>query len=215
MLDHQEDRRLLMRVSNQKPRGFTLIELMITLVILAVLTVLGIPAFYEMINNMQVRAAAESILDGLQIARAEAVRRNVYTQFVLNADTGWAINEISPPTACGGVVAVIQTRSGGEGSKNATVSMVPAGANTITFTPMSRATNACTVTAVDTTKPHWIQFNIGSTVLDSTQERPLEIRITANGGIRMCSPWVGDANDLNLPSNAGNWHLPVGDPRRC
>lgn len=198
-------------------KGFTLIELMIAITVLGVLLVLGLPSFVEMIQNTQIRTAAEGILDGLQIARSEAVRRNAYTQFVLGPGTGWTVFEINPPTsglACG-TIATIQSRSGAEGSSNATVSISPAGGSTITFTPMGWTSNSCTGLNVDPAMDHWIQFNVGSSALDSTKERPMEIRVTANGGIRLCAPWAGDATDLNPPPSAGNWRLPAGDPRRC
>lgn len=193
--------------------GFTLIELMVVIVILAVLATLGIPSFMEMIHNTQLRTAAESMFDGLQIARSEAVRRNAHTQFVLGPGTGWTVNEINPPTsglACS-VIATIQTRSGSEGSEKATVSVtgtLAAGATTVTFTPTGWTTTSCAPNSI-------AQINVGSSVLDATRERPLEIRITASGGMRLCAPWVGDATDLNPPSSAANWLLPAGDPRRC
>ena len=200
--------------ARRRTGGFTLIELMVVIVVLAVLTTLGIPSFMEMIQNPQLRTAAESIYDGLQLARSEAVRRNAHTQFVLGPGSGWTVNQINPPIGCG-TVATIQTRSGSEGSEKATVSVFPVGENTVTFTPMGWTTNDCTDLNVDPVAPHWIQFNVGSSVLNAAQERPLEIRVTASGGMRLCAPWVGDASDLNPPASAANWRLPAGDPRRC
>ena len=194
-------------------RGFTLIELMVVIVILAVLATLGIPSFMEMIQNMQVRTAAESILDGMQIARSEAVRRNAHTQFVLGPGTGWTVIEINPPTsgtACS-TIGTIQTRSSAEGSEKATVATSPAGATVVTFTPTGWTSINCTGANPIA------QINVGSSVLDSTQERPLEIRVTASGGIRMCAPWAEEPAglDLNPPASRSNWKLPAGDPRRC
>ncbi len=194
-------------------RGFTLIELMVAITVLGVLLMLGLPSFMEMIQNTQVRTAAEGILDGLQVARSEAVRRNAHTQFVLGPGTGWTVSEINPPTsglACA-VIATIQSRSAGEGSQRATVSVTGAtgpGASSVTFTPTGWTTNACTPNTI-------AQINVGSAVLDSTKERPMEIRVTTSGGMRMCAPWSGDPNDLNPPASATNWRLPAGDPRRC
>ncbi|MBI4989123.1 MAG: GspH/FimT family pseudopilin [Rhodocyclales bacterium] len=194
-------------------RGFTLIELMVVITILAILATLGIPSLMEMLQNTQVRTAAESILDGLQVARSEAVRRNAHTQFVLGPGTGWTVSEINPPTsgvACG-IIATIQTRSGSEGSEKATVAVTGtagAGATSVTFTPTGWTTGSCSANPI-------AQINVGSIVLDSTQERPMEIRVTASGGMRMCAPWTGDATDLNPPASAANWRLPAGDPRRC
>jgi type IV fimbrial biogenesis protein FimT len=194
-------------------KGFTLVELMITIAVLAVLTMAGLPTFMEMIQNMQLRTAAESIYDGMQVARAEAIRRNAYTQFILGPGTGWSVVEINAPKSGAACLqtATIQVRSGAEGSEKATVAVTPAGGATITFTPLGWTTKSCTPLVVDTA----IQFNVGSGVLDSSQERPLQVRVTANGGIRMCAPWVGDASDLNPPASASNWQLPATDPRRC
>lgn len=200
-------------MSIQAGRGFTLVELMITITVLAVLTMAGLPAFMEMIQNMQLRTAAESILDGLQVARAEAIRRNAYTQFVLGPGTGWSIVEINPPQSGSAClqIATIQARSSAEGSEKATVEVTPANGGTITFTPLGWTTKSCTLLASDTA----IQFNVGSSVLGPSEERPLQVRITATGGIRMCAPWVGDPSDLNPPASAANWRLPATDPRRC
>lgn len=196
--------------ARRRTGGFTLIELMVVIVVLAVLTTLGIPTFMEMIQNTQLRTAAESIYDGLQLARSEAVRRNAHTQFVLGPGSGWTVNQINPPIGCG-TVATIQTRSGSEGSERATVSTTGAtgpDATTVTFTPTGWTTASCSANPI-------AQVNVGSSVLNAAQERPLEIRVTASGGMRLCAPWVGDASDLNPPASAVNWRLPAGDPRRC
>jgi len=58
----------------RRQQGVTLIELMVGIAILATLLAMGIPAFTGWIQDTQVRTAAESILNGLQTARAEAVR---------------------------------------------------------------------------------------------------------------------------------------------
>lgn len=64
-------------------RGVTLIELMIGLAVLAMLLLSGAPAFSDWIRNTRIRSASESILNGIQFARTEAVRRNTPTRFQL------------------------------------------------------------------------------------------------------------------------------------
>ncbi|MBU0752074.1 MAG: GspH/FimT family pseudopilin [Gammaproteobacteria bacterium] len=66
--------------------GFSLIELLIAMAIMAALLSMGIPAFSGMLNNSKLRASAESFLAGVQLARTEAVRRNANVDFVLTDD---------------------------------------------------------------------------------------------------------------------------------
>ncbi|MBI2509431.1 MAG: prepilin-type N-terminal cleavage/methylation domain-containing protein, partial [Betaproteobacteria bacterium] len=56
--------------------GFTLIELMVGIAIVGILIMIALPNFTIWIQNTQIRAGAEGILSGLQLARTEAVRRN-------------------------------------------------------------------------------------------------------------------------------------------
>lgn len=78
----------------RKQDGFSLIELMIGIAIISLLTAMGTPTFSLWIQNTQNRTAAESILNGLQLARTEAVRHNAGVRFNLtNADgeVSWTV----------------------------------------------------------------------------------------------------------------------------
>ena len=81
-------------------RGFNLIEVMITLAVIGVLLTLGAPAFSEWLQNQQIRAAAEATLNGLQVARAEAVRSNapVRFQFVSDLTSSCTLASTNDPT---------------------------------------------------------------------------------------------------------------------
>ena len=52
--------------------GFTLVELMVAVGVLGVLTVVGLPTFKQMLQNYQVRVAAESVANGLRSLVGEA-----------------------------------------------------------------------------------------------------------------------------------------------
>jgi type IV fimbrial biogenesis protein FimT len=66
-------------------RGVTLIELAIVLAVVALLYSLAAPSFTVWIHSAQIRTAAESMQNGLQLARAEAIRRNRSVYFWLSS----------------------------------------------------------------------------------------------------------------------------------
>lgn len=70
----------------QGQHGATLIELIIGLVIVGMLFLLGAPSIASWIQNSKIRTAAEGMQSGLQLARAEAVRRNTLVRFDLVTD---------------------------------------------------------------------------------------------------------------------------------
>ena len=57
-------------------RGFTLIELIVTVTLVGILLAAGLPAFQAWISNAQVRTVAEALQTGIKGAQAEALRRN-------------------------------------------------------------------------------------------------------------------------------------------
>jgi type IV fimbrial biogenesis protein FimT len=70
----------------KKLAGFSLVELIIAIAIMGILLSLGLPAFTTYINNAKLRAGAQSLLSGIQMARTEAVRRNANVTFLLTND---------------------------------------------------------------------------------------------------------------------------------
>jgi prepilin-type N-terminal cleavage/methylation domain-containing protein len=91
VLGDQERRIVLKPVRWQ---GFTLVELVVSLSIIAILAAFGLPAMGTYLQNSKLANAAASYYSGIQLARAEAIRRNVETQFVL---TGTAITTATLP----------------------------------------------------------------------------------------------------------------------
>lgn len=102
-------------------RGVSLIELIVGIAIVSILLMAGLPSFGLWIQDAQVRTAAESVQNGLQIARNEAVRRNANVRFTLTSATGlveWNVGCVTVRDSC---PEVIQKRVGTEGGANARV----------------------------------------------------------------------------------------------
>ncbi|MPS98116.1 MAG: prepilin-type N-terminal cleavage/methylation domain-containing protein [Pseudomonas sp.] len=66
----------------QWPRGFTLIEMMVVVALVAILAALAAPSFIAQIANQRVSSAALELQSLLQLARSEAVYKRVESSFV-------------------------------------------------------------------------------------------------------------------------------------
>lgn len=189
-----------MLITRPMPRGVTLIELVIGLAIVSVLLAVGMPSFTEWIQNTQVRSAAESVLNGLQSARNEAVRRNTNVRFdftLANGVPAWNIGCVVASADC---PASIQSKPGAEGGGNARV-----GVSTAAPAPGSYGA----ALAAGTGLPAGVTFNnlggvanVGADItrIDATNSayasaRRLVVVIGTGGLIRMCDP------ALSLASN--------------
>ena len=168
-----------MRRPSASHSGFSLVELMVVVGILAIIAGLAAPSFSAMVLNSRVRAGAEGVLTGLQFARAEAIRRNTNVSFVLGSGTGWTVRTVSPD-------AVIQTRGSREAGSNLNVTSTN-GQTTVTFTPVGSVAgyNAGTALTRVTVAP-------GST---TTGVDNIQIDVFAGGQIRMCNTAVTTTDD--------------------
>ena len=82
-------------------RGFTIIELMVTVVVLAILIAIGVPSFRNIILTQRIKNASFEVFAGLAHARSEAVSRNntvTITPTGGNWTNGWQITTIDPAT---------------------------------------------------------------------------------------------------------------------
>lgn len=156
-------------------RGLTLIELMVTVAVLAVGLSLAAPTFTQQIGNYRLRTASESIINGLNFARAEAVRRNSPVSFTLsNAGSGWTVAQVNPANT-------LQSRADGD-SPGITASSTTA-STTVTFTATG---------FVDNSVVRLSQINVASSAANTETRR---IDIFGGGLIRVCTPAISAADD--------------------
>ena len=165
-------------------QGLSLIELVIGLAILSILVLAALPSYSAWLQNTKIRNAAESIVNGLQLARSEAVRRNTSVQLTVGANSDWAVSVVNPATA-------IQWRSGAQGSQGVTVTRMPAGASTITFNSLGRVA----ANADGSVSLAQIDIDVPTSVLPASASRDLRVTVSAGGRVRMCDPSVTVATD--------------------
>lgn len=199
---------MLSRRDNQC--GFTLIEMLIGLAIVGILIGIAAPSFNSWIQNAQVRTAAQSIMDGLQLARAEAVRLNAPVTFNLSDTTGAGLvdwNVCSTATQPCPTANILQSRSNAEGSVNARVGVFEQNDG-------QAHTNYATPVAAGNELPSYVTFNgLGqvSTTGNNCNDvefaradvtnaaysaaRRLVIEVSCPGGqIRMCDPSLSSSD---------------------
>jgi len=196
-----------------------MIEMMVALVIGALILMLALPSLSIFLQNTQIRNGAESILDGLNFARTEAVRLNTPIRFQFVSDltascalsansmayvvspadpTGVCNTPVGQVTAPQTIPTIIRARSASEGTGNVVITSA-GGATTAIFTGLGRLQSAG-ITQIDiTNRSGTCQY---ADPVNGTM-RCLRILVSSGGQARLCDPQVATP----VP--------PVIDPRAC
>lgn len=176
--------------------GFTLVELMVTVTILAILLIAGIPSFREWLRNTHIRTAAESIQNGLRYARSEASSRGVNVRFEFTSSgAGWTVCALAGTASCSAAASA---------SADNTLQNFVAAGGSADVAPMVSATAGATGSPLSTAASagNGITFNalgrpvgygtsaIGRIDLNTLAKdgRRLVILISSGGMPRMCDP---------------------------
>ncbi len=159
--------------------GVTLIELLMGMAIIVIVLALGMPNVATWMQNTQLRSAAQSIQGGLQLARAEAVRRNTPIGFTMaGPDSSWSIDVMNP-------AALVQSRAAAEGTPNAQIATTdPA----IVFDGLGKA-GLVTNATIQVTNP------TGGACKPGGDMNCLNITVGVGGQVKMCDPTVVTAGD--------------------
>ena len=179
--------------------GFTLIELMVTIALLGLLVLLGLPSFTAWLRNSQIRSVAEVLQTGVRTAQAEAVRRN--RQVVMSFTNASPSPAASAPwtVAAGGKNWWLQIVPqpgettdfirGGSLADVASTVAIPDSPTAICFNssgrlvanPSSTGVPGASCAAAVTT------FNVRQATAQ-TDDRPLRVIVQIGGQLRICDP---------------------------
>lgn len=158
-----------------KERGFSLVELIIAVALMVLIVLVGLPAFSGILSGFRVRAVAEGMLAGVQMARTEALRRNQAISFVLTAEDGggWDVRLVSDGST-------LQTKPASEGGK---VNVQADLDTTITFNNLGQRTAPAGGA---------LTFSLTMPDVGSCQPvgniRCLSVVVQASGEVRLCDP---------------------------
>ncbi|MES1981472.1 MAG: GspH/FimT family pseudopilin [Pseudomonadota bacterium] len=217
-----------------RQQGVTMIELLIVIVIVGIVSVLAAPSVNVMIQNGRIRTIAESVQNGLQLARANAVKRNTTVRFQLTSNlentcvlsttsSNWVVSLSDPTGACDPTPAagmalesvppsIIQKRSGAEGgAANVTVTADASSRGVIGFSGLGRqivVTNLDSTTTMSPVQP--VSINIQTS--PATDCMPVAGAIVAVAGtIRCLRVVVSSYGQIGIcdPSKS------VGSPQGC
>jgi type IV fimbrial biogenesis protein FimT len=174
--------------------GFTLIELMVTIVLMAILSALAFPSMTTWIRNTRVRSVSDSLQNGLRLAQSEALRRSRQTVFSLTNSAApqtsltaaadgrnWSINTVALLTdetaefiEAGGLSA-----AGSDVQIQGPAAICFNSLGRLVVNPGTGVTGGnCVAASIPAT------YNITLTGAD----RPLRVLVALGGQVRMCDP---------------------------
>ncbi|MGH8460235.1 MAG: GspH/FimT family pseudopilin [Stenotrophobium sp.] len=182
----------------QNERGFSLLELIIAMSIFAILVVMAIPAFGKWVANSRVRSVAETLQNGLNLSKAEAVRLNRSVQFSLTNGspdatltatavangTNWMI--VAQALLAGDSATFVEGGQLGNLAPNVAISSTDSSGTafaTLAFTALGRVQSTAGIT-----------FPVTYAVSTTNSDRPLNVMVSAGSEVRLCDPNKSIAN---------------------
>jgi type IV fimbrial biogenesis protein FimT len=161
--------------------GFTLIESMIGLAIVAVVLAAMAPDITEYMGNMRIRSVADQMRDGLMRAKTEAVKRNASVAF-LPLGSGWSV--VLPAS---GTVAALTLASRPALASEAVLAVTPS-RSSVTFNGSGWVGDGTSFTAD-------VRAAGGACRAGGGTIRCLRVSVTGAGDIAVCDP--SQANTVN------------------
>lgn len=182
--------------------GFTLVELMVTLAVAAILASIALPSMTSFFDKKRVIETAEELYGNMQQARMESISRfkRVYVKFNDNAPgTAWQygvsinadcdLSQTNPATA--GVNACVLPVDDGDGNLDDGSGNIDS-ADLVLYRFTSSTHTNVSITSVSNTEiafdPQRGTAEAGEIVLKSADNYTMKVITNALGQIKICSP---------------------------
>jgi len=81
-------------------RGLTLMEVMVTVAIMAILLVLAVPSFSSFLARGRLSGAAEGLALDLQLAKGEAIRGDTPVRLTFSSGNAWCYGSVPTNSSC-------------------------------------------------------------------------------------------------------------------
>lgn len=177
----------------QRQGGMSLIELLVVVSVLAILAAVGVPSYQQWVRNSRIRAAAESLQNGLRIARSEAAQRGSNVRFELTSATNasWEVCALNGATTCEGTGATtITSYAASEGAIGIKLGVATSqGDLTSPLSPGIPANSGATFGSLGRPTSYGskdlARIDVSSGV---ATDRSLVTTISSGGMVRMCDP---------------------------
>lgn len=95
-----------LKLRHSTPRGFTMIELMVVITVVAVLAAVATPSFSKFLIGQRVKTASFDLASSLLLARSEAIKRNTNVTIAPTDASGWVGGWKVTFTAASGTVTL-------------------------------------------------------------------------------------------------------------
>lgn len=187
-------------ISNLKqPRGFTLIELMVTISIMAIVVSLAVPSFNTTIENRRVLTINEMLAASLKLARSEALSRSESITMCFSSDQttcsgswsdGWIIyvDENSDRIFDGGIDELLKASD--EVAPNYSIELMSNVISSFQFNNEGRAVESGTYRvcgpAADDNRARGVIINLSGGMRFSTDSNSDGVRETHTGSNISC-----------------------------
>lgn len=85
--------------SSKDASGFTLLELMVALAIVIILATMSIPSLRSILTDSRIKAAADTFVQQIQLARSEAIQRQQNAYLTVTSGSNWC-SGVNANTSC-------------------------------------------------------------------------------------------------------------------